>query len=123
MFRQSTSAMLSILLAGTASAQTTPADTGKPATIPFVRFGEIHDFEPDGTQGVYLETRARKWYYASVYGPCTNLPFAARIGVDTRFAGDQLDSSGTLLVDGDRCRIEKLVESGPPPKAEKKRKH
>lgn len=52
-------------------------------------------------------------------GPCTSLPYAVKIGVDTRFAGDTLDSTGTLLVDGDHCKIDRLVASGPPPKREK----
>src|SRR3569623_183524 len=70
-------------------------------------------------KGGYLQDRQRRWYYASVVGPCTSLPFATRIGVDTRFAGDTLDSTGTLLVDGDRCRIDRLVTSGPPPQRQK----
>lgn len=111
------------LLGAGAEAQTATPDAGKPATIPFIRFNSIQDFEADGDKGVYLQDQQRRWYYASVIGPCTGLPFAVKIGVDTRFAGDTLDSTGTLLVDGDRCKIDKLVTSGPPPKREKHKKH
>jgi len=107
------------LLAAGAHAQTATPDAGKPATIPFIRFNSIRDFEADSDKGVYLQDQQRRWYYASVIGPCTGLPLAVKIGVDTRFAGDTLDSTGTLLVDGDRCKIDKLVTSGPPPKREK----
>ncbi len=111
------------LVATGAQAQTPAPDAGKPATIPFIRFHGIYDFEPDGDKGVYLQDQQRRWYYASVLAPCINLSFATRIGVDTRFAGDTLDSTGTLLVDGDRCKIDRLVTSGPPPKREKHKKH
>ena len=111
------------LVATGAQAQTPAPDAGKPATIPFIRYHGINDFEPDGDKGVYLQDQRRRWYYASVLAPCINLSFATRIGVDTRFAGDTLDSTGTLLVDGDRCKIDKLVTSGPPPKREKHKKH
>jgi hypothetical protein len=104
------------LIAAGAQAQTAAPETGKPASIPFIRFNAIEDFEADGDKGVFLQDQQRRWYYASVVGPCTSLPFAVKIGVDTRFAGDTLDSTGTLLVDGDRCKIDKLVTSGPPPK-------
>lgn len=111
------------LLGAGAQAQTAAPEAGKPATIPFIRFNAIEDFEADSDKGVYLQDRARHWYYATVIGPCTGLPFATRIGVDTRFAGDTLDSTGTLLVDGDRCKIDRLVTSGPPPQRTKHKKH
>lgn len=117
-----TLAALALLGAG-AQAQTASPDAGKPATIPFIRFNAIEDFEADSDKGVYLQDRQRRWYYASVVGPCTALPFAVKIGVDTRFAGDTLDSTGTLLVDGDRCKIDRLVTSGPPPQRHKHKKH
>jgi hypothetical protein len=119
MMRYFTLAVLPLALAASAQAQTAAPDMGKPATIPFIRHDAIQDFEADGDKGVYLQDRQHRWYYASVVGPCMSLPFATRIGVDTRFAGDTLDSTGTLLVDGDRCRIDRLVTSGPPPQRQK----
>ncbi len=96
-----------------------PAAAPKETSIPFVRTGNIDDFEADGTKGVWLRTIDRKWYYASVIGPCFNLDFAQRIGVAERGV-DQLDQFGTLLVDGQRCSIQSLVASDGPPKAHKK---
>jgi hypothetical protein len=106
------------VFAATAQAQTpAPApEVGKPASIPFVRFGQIYNFEADSDRGVYLQDQHRRWYYARVLGPCTGLPFATRLGVDTRFGGDTLDSTGTLLVGGERCKIDTLTTSAPPPK-------
>lgn len=101
-----------------------PADKlGKETSIPFIGTIGLYNFEADGDRGVWLQDQQRRWYYARVLGPCTGLPFAARIGVDTRFGGSQLDRTGTLLVDRQRCPINSLVASnGPPPKAKKAKK-
>ena len=103
---------------------TWPADKlGKETSIPFIGTIGLYDFEADSDRGVWLQDQQRRWYYATVVGPCTGLPFANRIGVDTRFGGTQLDRTGTLLVDRQRCPINSLVASnGPPPKAKKAKK-
>ena len=104
--------------------RTWPADRlGKETSIPFIGTIGLYNFEPDGDRGVWLQDQQRRWYYATVLGPCTDLPFANRIGVDTRFNGTQLDRTGTLLVDRQRCPLTSLVASnGPPPKAKKAKK-
>jgi hypothetical protein len=114
---------LAALCAAAAPAQTSPspADTGKRATIPFVQFDGIQDFQSDGDNAVFLQDRSRKWYHATVLGPCLGLSFATRIGVKTS-GSSSLDRFGSLLVDGQECRIDELVTSGPPPKKAKKPK-
>lgn len=104
--------------------QAWPADKlGKETSIPFIGTIGLYNFEADGDRGVWLQDQQRRWYYATVVGPCTDLPFATRIGVDTRFGGNQLDRTGTLLVDRQHCPINSLVASnGPPPKAKKVKK-
>lgn len=100
-----------------------PADQlGKEVSIPFIAMNNLHDFRADGEQGVWLQDRSRRWYYARVLGPCPGLPFAVRLGVDTRFGGNQLDRTGTLLVDGQRCQLTSLTASGGPPPGRKKRR-
>jgi Family of unknown function (DUF6491) len=127
------SLMLATTLVATVSAApafarndpTWPADQlGKETSIPFMDVrGSLYNFEADSDRGVYLQDRTRRWYYARVLGPCIGLSFAQRIGVDTRFGGNQLDRTGTLLVDRDSCRIDSLTTSnGPPPKAKKPKK-
>ena len=112
---------LAALCAAGALAQTTPPETGKPASIPFVQLDGIQDFQPDGDRAVYLQDRRRKWYHATILGPCLGLSFATRIGVKTS-GSTSLDRYGSLLVDGQECRIDQLVTSGPPPKKAKKPK-
>lgn len=109
-----------LLASVSATAQTGQPPAGKEASIPFIRLNGIRDFEADGDDAVYLQDRARKWYRASLVGPCSGLPFATRIAVDTRFGGNSLDRTGTLLVDGEKCRLLDLVTSGPPPKKVKR---
>lgn len=98
-------------------------ELGKEASIPFMDTIGLYNFQADDDHGVFLQDQQRHWYYATVLGPCTGLPFAQRIGVDTRFGGTQLDRTGTLLVDGQRCPLNSLTKSnGPPPKAKQAKK-
>ena len=83
--------------------------------IPFASFGTIRNFRPVGDDVVYLEGTHRRWYRAELNGPCINLPAALRIGFDTRFNGDTLDNSSTLIVGGERCRIMSLTRANGPP--------
>jgi hypothetical protein len=121
MIRSLLAASLFALGTGAALAQT-PPEIGKPASIPFVDMRGIEDFQPDGDHAVYLQDRSRKWYRATIMGPCLGLSYATRIGVKTR-GSSSLDKYGSLLVDREECRIEELVTSGPPPKKVKKAKH
>jgi len=114
------------LIAGPALAKqySWPADKlGKETSIPFMGELGLYDFHPDDTKGVWLEDQQRRWYYARTLGPCNNLISAMKIGVDTRFGGNQLDRTGTLLVDGERCALTSLTASnGPPPRPKKHNK-
>lgn len=83
--------------------------------IPFVQFGAIRSFRAEGDRIVYLQGRRRTWYRAELNGPCLNLPFALRVGLDTRYSST-LDNSSSLLVEGERCRIVSLVKADPPPR-------
>jgi hypothetical protein len=119
-----TAATAAALLAGApASARQDwkPEELGKETSIPFIAFRNLYNFEADSDRGVYLQDQSRRWYYARVIGPCTALPFAVKIGVDTRFNGDRLDRTGTLLVDRDRCPIDSLTASEGPPKKTKRK--
>ena len=101
---------------------TAPVPPGQETSIPFVGTLGLYNFEADGDRGVWLQDQRRKWYYARISGVCTGLPFANRIAVDTRFGGTQLDRTGALLVDGQRCHIDSLTTSDGPPKKVKKPK-
>jgi hypothetical protein len=120
MTRILTALACTLLATTSAAAQTSQPAVGKEASIPFVRLDGIRDFQPDGDDAIYLQDRAGKWYRANLAGPCLGLTTATQIAVDTRFGGNSLDRTGTLLVDGQRCRLLDLVTSAPPPKKAKR---
>jgi len=88
------------------------------ASIPFVGMRSIEDWRADGDRALYIQDIHRKWYHATLMGPCTDLPFAEAIGIETRGI-DTLDRFGTIIVRHQRCAIQSLVTSGPPPKKSK----
>lgn len=90
----------------------------KEASVPFVNHGNIDDFRADGDQAVYLRVNGFDWYYARLMGPCVQLPFAERIGVETQ-GTDTLDHFATLIVGGQRCPLASLVKSAAPPTKKK----
>jgi Family of unknown function (DUF6491) len=110
------------LLAATVPALASPSEPQRAVAreevrIPFASFGAIRNFRPVGDDVVYLMGTHRRWYRAELNGPCINLPAALRLGFDTRFNGNTLDNSSTLLVDGERCAIASLTRAdGPPPR-------
>lgn len=85
------------------------------ASIPFVGMRSIEDWRADGDGALYVQDIHRKWYHATLMGPCIDLPFTETIGIETRGI-DTLDKYGTILVRHERCAIKSFVESGPPPK-------
>ena len=101
-------------------ADAAPGPAAAPAEqvrIPFASFGTIRSFRPVGDTIVYLQGTHRRWYRAELNGPCINLNSALRIGFDTRYSGNTLDNTSTLIVGGEPCRIMSLTRAdGPPPR-------
>jgi hypothetical protein len=103
-------------LSAPAAASPAPAaPVGQEARIPFAAFGGVRNFEPNGREAVYLQDRGRNWYLARLFAPCEGLPWAHSLGIDNRGSGS-VDRFSTLLVEGERCQIQSLTRSGPPPK-------
>jgi len=117
--------MLGALCAGFAAQAEEATALKKPeASIPFAnqRTG-IRDWQADGTQGLWVQDVHRKWYYATLLGPCIGLDFAQSIGFETR-ATSTLDKFALIVVpDEGRCQFTSFTKSdGPPPKKAKKSK-
>lgn len=108
--------LAALAVAGPACAAPPSAGPSEEVRIPFAQFGAIRSFHSAGDEIVYLQGNHHLWYRATLNGPCMNLPHALRIGLDTRFNGDVLDNSSSLLVDGESCRIVSLIRSDPPPR-------
>lgn len=45
-------------------------ELGIEARIVFPNQGAIRNFEADGNEGIWLEDRQRRWYYADFVGGC-----------------------------------------------------
>lgn len=88
-------------------------ELGKEAQINFPNQGAIHNFEADGNDGIWLEDRQRRWYYADFIGGCQELNFAQTIGFDTR-GSNSFDKFSTIIVAGARCPIARLVTANKP---------
>jgi hypothetical protein len=89
------------------------------AQIPFLHLSRLTRFHSAGEDTVYIRGPGRQWYRATTLGPCLNLPWALAIGVDTRGA-PTLDRFSSLIVEGERCPLQSVVKSGPPPRKERR---
>jgi Family of unknown function (DUF6491) len=88
-------------------------ELGVEAKIVFPNYGAIRNFEADGNDGLWLEDRQRRWYYAELFGPCHDLNFANAIGFDTR-GTSHFDKFSTIIVRGQKCQLTSLVTSEKP---------
>ena len=105
---------LSVVMAGSSVAASAPVKEQQ--SIPFVDHGGIYSWTADRDKGVWIQDSHRRWFYASVMGPCPGLDFANRIGFDARPMGT-LDRFSALIVPGwGRCQLQSLVPSDGPPK-------
>lgn len=96
----------------------TPPPVSTEASIPFANRGGIYDWKALDDSTLYIQARNRKWYRAQLVPRCNGLTFAIKIGFDTGLY-PSFDRSSYVLVDGQRCPLQSLVESGPPPKKAK----
>jgi hypothetical protein len=73
----------------------------------------------DTKTGVYIRAETGRWYYARTQAKCARLRPTATLSFQATANGD-LDKYGALRVEGWRCPLASVVESGPPPR---RRKH
>ena len=81
----------------------------------------LRNFRAEGRDVVYLQDQKRDWYRAELIGPCTGLPFAQAIGIDTRGASS-FDRFSAVVVEGDRCPLLSLTRSEAPPRKKAKKR-
>jgi hypothetical protein len=84
------------------------------ASMPYNEFGEIRDWRSDGAGGLYIESDGRKWYHATFFTPCANLPFATHIELRPipQYPGDRFNSIELL---GETCSFKTFDQSSDPP--------
>ena len=98
----------------TSADMATREPSGAEATILFASRNGIRDFEAVTDQTVYLRASDNKWYRATLFSPCIGLDHKATVAYDTNPDGS-FDRMSALRVNGHRCQVQSLVESGPPP--------
>jgi len=127
------SAVVSLAAAETAppGAPATPA-AGSPATssdtadapqarIPFANHGGIYNWQVVDNRTVLIQSQSRKWYKATLFSPCFDLPFAQRLGFAANADGS-FDKFSAIKVRRQNCPLVSLVETAAPAKTPKTKK-
>ncbi len=110
--------LLALGVAGApALAQDAPARVvQQEARIPFANHGGIRDWRPgEDDRTIYVQSRARDWYKATLMSKAFGLPFALAVGFDAGPVGT-FDRFSNVLIEGQRYPVESLVRiEGAPP--------
>jgi hypothetical protein len=83
--------------------------------IPFANKGGIWNWQVVDNKTVLIESRARKWYKATLFGNCINLAFAQNMAFISNSNGT-FDKFSSIRTGGQRCPLVSLVEVPAPPK-------
>jgi hypothetical protein len=127
-------AMLGTVLAAAACAASAADDPAAPAAggaaaapvpvreaqIPFAK-RNIWNWQVVDDQTVLIQDQGRRWYKATLFNHCINLPFAQRIAFDSNPSGT-FDKFSAILYRGQRCPLSSLVATAAPPKKLKAQK-
>ncbi len=101
-----------LALAGCAGGEPIPENQ---ASIPFLSRATVRDWEAVDDKTLYIQHTNRKWYRADLFGPCMGLPYASAIGFVNERGRSAFNRFGEIIVDGNRCKVDSLIESAPPP--------
>jgi hypothetical protein len=105
--------------AAPAAPATAEAQAAPEAQIPFASKGGIWTWRVVDDKTVLIESRARKWYKATLFGNCIDLSFANELAFIPNPSGT-FDKFSTIRTRGQRCPLVSLVETAAPPKKAKK---
>jgi hypothetical protein len=91
-----------------------------PATEARIPFADksIWNWQVVDDHTVLIQDRGRKWYKATLIGPCFNLSFAEKLAFESN-PGGTFDKFSAIRVRGQRCALISLVASPAPPKKSK----
>jgi hypothetical protein len=118
--------LLLILVLGCASGVAIAGDApvqspAMEAQIPFANKGGIGDWRVVDNNTVLIQSKSRQWYKATLFGNCTNLAFAQRLGFEANPNG-AFDKFSTIKVGEQRCPLSSLVKTDAPPKKDASKK-
>jgi hypothetical protein len=118
-FRGKKARLASLVMLGMVSAAAAAAAAAE-AQIAFAK-RNIWNWQVVDDQTVLIQDQSRRWYKATLFGRCIDLPFADRIAFDSSPSGT-FDKFSAILVRGQRCPLKSLVETSAPPKKAKAKK-
>jgi hypothetical protein len=100
-------AVASLTCAATAQAAdphpfTPDAPGARPAEIAFADLGGIDDWRVSKDGALLIRSTGGRYFRATFFGSCPELPFAERVGFVTEADGS-LDRWSSIYADGDRC--------------------
>ena len=87
--------------------------------IPFANHGGIYTWQVENDRSILIQGQNRKWYRATLFSPCFDLPFAEGIGFETDSSG-AFDKFSAIRVRTQKCMLNSLVEAPAPLKKDKK---
>jgi hypothetical protein len=99
------------------AAATAPAPAVE-ASIPFANRGGINDWRVIDNRTVLIQSNSRQWYKATLFAPCTGLPWAQRVGFQSNPNGS-FDKFSALKLRHQTCPLISLVKTDPPTKKRK----
>jgi hypothetical protein len=105
-------------LAGTKAGP--PPPMGEETFIPDISSNGIHEWQADGSRGLYIKSIDGSWYYARTLGGCGRLNTATRLGFQASPV-DVLDRHSVIYAEGWRCPLTSVVLSDPPPRKRHRR--
>lgn len=104
---------LFVILACCFSRSQAAVERKKPVSIRFVDHGSIEDWRAEGNKAIVIETVNNRWYRATFFLPCQELPYSESVAFVTSPRGT-LNRFGSIIVRGERCQFESLEEIDDP---------
>lgn len=118
----SSAALLCLLISIAMADSSPPAQVPAPeAQIAFADHGGIYNWQVVDDRTVLIQSQNRKWYKATLFSPCFNLPFAERLGFESNSDGS-FDKFSSIQVRSQKCPLISLVETTAPAKKVKAKK-
>jgi hypothetical protein len=97
------------------------ADALPEASIPFANHDGIYSWQVVDNRTVLIQAVSRKWYKATLFSSCFDLPFAEQVGFESNPDGS-FDKFSAIKVREQNCPLVSLVETAAPAKKAKAKK-
>jgi hypothetical protein len=113
--------LLTAVFAGALADTPAPAAAAPEVQIPFANHGGIYNWQVVDNRTILIQGQNRKWYKATLFSSCIDLPFSERLGFKSNADGS-FDKFSSIEVRGQTCPLVSLVETTAPQKKTKAKK-